>query len=123
MKKRALNKRRTKQFIHTDMVDGKSLLAGSGHLGQHPGNVSACNSTYIVLSCLQYLYQFSTPSPNATVSSKNALGIFEETGLDSYAQEDLDLFFADQTPTRIPRGTHPYLAAVDGGVAPVPIDE
>lgn len=43
------------------------------------------------------------------------MGIFEEA--DYYAQEDLDLFFANFTPY-IPQGTHPTPAFIDGAEAP-----
>jgi tripeptidyl-peptidase-1 len=43
------------------------------------------------------------------------LGIYEEG--DYYAQEDLDLFFANFTPY-IPQGTHPSPAFIDGAEAP-----
>lgn len=70
----------------------------------------------ITPACLRALYHFDTPSPNATVSANNSLGIFEES--DYYAQEDFDLFFSRYTPY-IPNGTHPILDSVDGGEAPV----
>lgn len=47
--------------------------------------------------------------------SDNSLGIYEEG--DYYAQEDLDLFFANFTPY-IPQGTHPSPAFIDGAEAP-----
>ena len=43
------------------------------------------------------------------------MGIFEEG--DYYAQEDLNLFFANYTPY-IPQGTHPIPAFIDGAEAP-----
>lgn len=70
--------------------------------------------------CLQALYNFAAPSPNATVSANNSLGIFEEG--DFYAQADFDEFFTKYTPY-IPNGTHPVLNAVDGADAPVDQDE
>jgi len=48
------------------------------------------------------------------------MGIFESG--DTYAQADLDLFFANYTP-QIPQGTHPTLDAIDGAVAPVPVKQ
>jgi tripeptidyl-peptidase-1 len=56
--------------------------------------------------------------PNKTARADNSLGIFEEG--DFYAQEDLDLHFANFTP-RIPKGTHPTPAFIDGAKAPVPV--
>jgi tripeptidyl-peptidase I len=45
----------------------------------------------------------------------NEIGIFEDG--DWYDQEDLDLTFAAISPN-IPKGTHPALEGIDGGVAP-----
>lgn len=45
----------------------------------------------------------------------NSMGIFEEG--DWFLQEDLDLFFANFTP-RIPKGTQPTPAYIDGSEAP-----
>lgn len=70
----------------------------------------------ITPACLRALYQFEAPSPNATVSSNNTLGIFEEG--DFYAQEDFNSFFTKYTPY-IPNGTSPTLDSIDGGQAPV----
>lgn len=71
---------------------------------------------FITPPCLRALYNFEAPSPNATVSSNNSIGIFEEG--DFYAQEDFNSFFTKYTPY-IPNGTHPLLDSVDGGEAPV----
>ena len=46
------------------------------------------------------------------------MGIYEEG--DYYAQEDLDLFFANYTP-HIPQGTHPTPAFIDGATAPTDV--
>lgn len=46
------------------------------------------------------------------------MGIYEEG--DYYAQEDLDLFFANYTPY-IPQGTHPTPAFIDGATAPTDV--
>lgn len=66
--------------------------------------------------CLRALYNFKAPSLNATVSTNNTIGIFEDG--DFYAQEDFNSFFANYAPY-IPNGTHPVLNSVDGGEAPV----
>lgn len=68
--------------------------------------------------CIQALYNVPPPNPNRTVSPDNSLGIFEEG--DFYAQEDLDLFFANFTPY-IPAGTHPIPNFIDGANAPVSV--
>lgn len=53
-------------------------------------------------------------------TSGNELGIFEEG--DYFAQEDLDLFFQNFYP-KIPTGTTPDVEGVDGGKAPVPLQD
>lgn len=67
----------------------------------------------ITPACVKALYQV----PNATKADpSNSIGIFEDG--DFYAQEDLNLFFANYT-SYIPQGTHPIPAFIDGAVAPV----
>lgn len=78
-------------------------------------DLSTCDQI-VTPACIQALYNISAASPNATVSSNNSLGIFEEG--DYYAQEDLDLFFGNFTPY-IPNGTHPIPNMIDGAKAPV----
>lgn len=65
--------------------------------------------------CIQALYGIPPTLPETKANPSNSLGIFEEG--DYYAQEDLDLFFANFTP-RIPTGTHPTPAFIDGAEAP-----
>ncbi|KAF3764044.1 hypothetical protein M406DRAFT_51026 [Cryphonectria parasitica EP155] len=73
---------------------------------------------YITPECIRALYNFSAPNPNATVSSNNSLGIFEEG--DFYNQDDFDEFFTTFTPY-IPNGTHPIPNFIDGAVAPIKV--
>ncbi|CAN8104845.1 unnamed protein product [Discula destructiva] len=82
-------------------------------------NLKDCDEL-ITPACLRALYNFEAPSPNATVSPNNSIGIFEEG--DFYAQEDFNSFFTTYTPY-IPNGTHPVLDSVDGGEAPVPLED
>jgi tripeptidyl-peptidase-1 len=73
--------------------------------------------TDITPACIKALYKI----PDATSASpNNSLGLYESG--DTYAQEDLDLFFAKYTPS-IPKGTHPIPAFIDGATAPVPVWE
>ncbi|KAJ4422609.1 hypothetical protein N0V82_002728 [Gnomoniopsis sp. IMI 355080] len=89
------------------------------HVTNDLSNSSLSNcDTLITPACLRALYNFEAPSPNASVSSNNSIGIFEEG--DFYAQEDFNSFFTKYTPY-IPNGTHPVLDSVDGGEAPVPL--
>ena len=77
-----------------------------------PNNLKNCD-VVITPACIKALYQV----PKAELAADgNSLGIFEEG--DYYAQEDLNLFFANYTPY-IPRGTHPIPAFIDGAHAPV----
>jgi tripeptidyl-peptidase I len=79
---------------------------------QAAGNLSTCDIA-ITPQCVQALYKF----PNGTKADpRNALGVFEDLG-DIYAQEDLDLFYANFTPY-IPKGWGPKLEGIDGGLAP-----
>ena len=74
--------------------------------------LARCGSA-ITPACLRALYHI----PNATRNDDvNALGLYEAG--DTYAQEDLDSFFAKYAPN-VPQGTHPTLDSVDGGEAPV----
>ncbi|KAI0975145.1 protease s8 tripeptidyl peptidase [Xylaria arbuscula] len=84
-------------------------------LSRDANDLSNCD-TFITPACLEALYNYSAPSPDAQVSSKNSLGIFEEG--DYYDQPDLDLFYTAYAPS-IPNGTHPELDSIDGGVAPL----
>lgn len=51
----------------------------------------------------------------STKQKGNEIGIFET--YDWYDQEDLDLTFAAISPN-IPKGSHPFMDSIDGGVAP-----
>ncbi|KAI5287896.1 hypothetical protein KEM54_005635 [Ascosphaera aggregata] len=81
-----------------------------------PDNISLCNQQ-VTPECIKAMYKI--PVGNLATSG-NELGIFEEG--DYFAQEDLDLFFANIYPT-IPQGTGPKVDSVDGGEAPVSIAE
>jgi tripeptidyl-peptidase-1 len=65
---------------------------------------------------IRALYGVPFPEYPNGPRSDNALGIFEDG--DYYAQEDLDLFFANFTPY-IPQGTSPTPAFIDGAEAPI----
>lgn len=85
------------------------------------GELATCDK-FITPACIRALYDIpETPEyPNGNPRSDNSLGIFEEG--DFYAQADLDFHFSNFTP-RIPTGTHPILASIDGGNSPVPVSE
>ncbi|KAK0115982.1 hypothetical protein ONS95_013021 [Cadophora gregata] len=82
------------------------------------GELSMCHR-WITPACIRALYGVPQKPeyPGGKPRADNALGIFE-TG-DTYAQQDLDHFFANFTKY-IPKGTHPNLAAIDGAEAPEP---
>ncbi|TVY55396.1 Aorsin, partial [Lachnellula suecica] len=79
-------------------------------------NVSGCDKQ-ITPACIRALYKIPEVEYE-TARSDNALGIFEEG--DFYSQQDLDLAFANFTPS-IPKGTHPTPAFIDGASAPVSV--
>lgn len=79
-----------------------------------PSNLQNCG-TNITTACLKALYNI--PDAPTKVDDINALGLYED--YDTYAQSDLNLYFANYAP-KIPQGTHPTLDSVDGGQAPVP---
>lgn len=89
------------------------------HSYMNTSDLSTCDEA-ITPACLQALYNFTAPLPNATVSANNSMGIFEEG--DFYSQTDLNLFFQTYAPY-IPNGTHPIPNYVDGAEAPVPVSE
>ena len=88
----------------------------SGFPWSAAGQLATCDVA-ITPVCIQALYEvppipeypYGRPNPG------NSLGIFEEG--DYYAQEDLNLFFANFTPY-IPQNTHPIPAFIDGAEAP-----
>lgn len=71
----------------------------------------------ITPACIKALYGIPPAHLNDSV---NSLGIYEDG--DYYAQEDLDLFFANYAPN-VPNGTHPTPAFIDGASAPVPVND
>ncbi|KAH8662523.1 peptidase S8/S53 domain-containing protein [Xylariales sp. PMI_506] len=80
-----------------------------------PENVQGCALNFTP-SCYRALYDI--PDVFAVLPG-NEVGVFET--YDTYAQADLDLFYAAYA-TNVPQGTHPILASVDGGLAPVAQD-
>ncbi|KAH7336258.1 putative Tripeptidyl-peptidase sed1 [Rhexocercosporidium sp. MPI-PUGE-AT-0058] len=83
--------------------------------GQLSPDLQACGRN-ITPTCLKALYGI----PNAHIKdSVNALGLYESR--DTYAQEDLNSFFAHWAPN-VPQGTYPLLNSINGGQAPVSPD-
>lgn len=80
-----------------------------------PPDLQACNVN-ITPPCLRALYGLPMGHINDSV---NALGFYEQG--DYYAAEDLDLFFQHYAPN-VPQGTRPILNSIDGGLAPVPVN-
>ncbi|TVY31921.1 Aorsin [Lachnellula subtilissima] len=85
------------------------------------GELATCEQ-FITPACIRALYEVpEIPEySNGKPRSDKSLGIFESG--DFYKQADLDLHFSNFTP-RIPTGTHPTLASIDGGQAPVHTDD
>ncbi|CZR58938.1 related to tripeptidyl-peptidase I [Phialocephala subalpina] len=119
----APNKRRSKRTFRAKNGFAPLLSkAMSGVLAQTSiDDLSICDQL-ITPACIRALYGIpEVPEyPNNQPRSDNSLGIFEDG--DYYAQEDLDLFFTNQT-RGIPAGTHPVPAFIDGAQAPVPVWE
>ncbi|KAL9088620.1 MAG: hypothetical protein Q9165_006140 [Trypethelium subeluteriae] len=100
-------------------VQNHDVLFRKMPAGAHPTNSSDLSTCDISITpeCLAALYNISPASTN--VSANNSLGIFESE-LQYYRQEDLDLFFTNLTHGRIPNGTHPIPANIDGGIQVAP---
>ncbi|KAE8445545.1 hypothetical protein EG329_013309 [Mollisiaceae sp. DMI_Dod_QoI] len=75
------------------------------------GSTTPCY-TAVTPDCLRKLYDIPK---GTTKHTGNEIGIFEDG--DWYDQEDLDLTFAALSP-HVPKGSHPTLEGIDGGVAP-----
>jgi tripeptidyl-peptidase I len=90
----------------------------SSHNVSHlPTDVQDCGSN-ITPPCIKYLYKI--PQPRQTPDKVNSMGLYESG--DTYAQGDLDLFFAQYAPY-VPQGTHPIPAFIDSAEAPVLPDD
>ncbi len=85
----------------------------SGH--ELPLELQACAYNFTV-KCYQAIYQI--PAVHPTLEG-NSVGLYENG--DTYAQEDLDLYYAQFAP-QIPKGTAPIPAFIDGAQAPAPPD-
>lgn len=77
-----------------------------------PADLQACGVN-ITPPCLRALYGLPV---NEISDDVNSLGLYEQG--DYYAQQDIDLFFAN-IEKRVPNGTHPVLKGIDGGYAPL----
>ena len=75
-------------------------------------NLDTCDR-YITPGCIDALYRIPKGD---RANPQNRLGI-REYDSDKYAQEDLDLFFAN-FEKEIPAGTHPKLVPIGGATAP-----
>lgn len=77
-------------------------------------NLSNCDVA-ITPACVAALYKIP-PSGYEHPNPANVMGIYESEA-QYYAQEDLNLFFANFTPN-IPKDTHPSIVSIDGGPGP-----
>jgi tripeptidyl-peptidase-1 len=112
LKKRTNLKTRQRSSKRVKSTKSSSYPAVNG-----PAQPLANCDTHITPACIKALYQI----PDATsAKSPNSLGMYEAS--DTYAQEDLDLFYANYAPY-IPKGTHPIPAFIDGATAPVSQDK
>lgn len=119
----ALKKSKLKRASHTGAQQPrgpvKKLLPESGQWKwpartntSLPTDLQHCDVN-VTTACLKALY--SIPDTTYT-DAVNVMGLYESG--DTYAQEDLNLFFAQFAPY-VPQGTHPKLDSIDGGEAPV----
>ncbi|MCJ1323789.1 hypothetical protein MMC10_000450 [Thelotrema lepadinum] len=81
----------------------------------NPATLSTCDES-ITPACIAALYNIPPTNHSEKPIAENSMGIFESEA-EYYAQEDLNLFFKNFTKY-IPQGTHPKLAAIDGGLGP-----
>ncbi|KAK4501576.1 hypothetical protein PRZ48_007385 [Zasmidium cellare] len=91
--------------------DGPPGNDPSGY-GDLPPEVQSCGRN-ITPPCFRALYDI--PFPKKKIAS-GVLGIYETT--DTYAQEDLDAYFAKYAPY-VPKGTAPTLVSINNTTAPV----
>lgn len=112
------HKRKRSLSRRADSPWGTPKITGMPFLHNHTTwlNLSNCDQV-ITPACIKALYHVP---PSTKANPNNSLGIFEDG--DFYAQEDLNLFFANYTPY-IPNGTHPTLDSIDGGYAPVNLSD
>jgi len=87
------------------------------HLLQLPDDLRYC-SVNMTPTCIRALYNIPQGYRNDSV---NMLGIYENSELSDYVQEDLDLFFEEYAPY-VPKGSHPVLNSVYNGTAPVALN-
>ena len=118
-------KKRQSAPIQTDELKVPEIRKSSrkpfGSLvGLHTESHSAVNATcaqMITPECIRQLY--GIPATASAVPG-NELGIVEAAN--AYDQEDLNLFYESFAPN-IPNNTAPILQSIDGGVAPVPVED
>jgi tripeptidyl-peptidase I len=111
----SLTRRNTNQFFQ-DSHRPKFQKPSRLRKAQNTSDLSTCDVT-ITPACVAALYKI--PPVTGSVAANNTMGIFESE-LQYYRQEDLDMFFANETDNRIPNGTHPLPANIDGGVQVAP---
>jgi tripeptidyl-peptidase-1 len=95
-----------KRVLHT-------VLQTSPKGYQNNSDLSTCDVA-ITPACVAALYRIPPVSSKAP-HPNNSLGIFESE-LQFYTQYDLDSFFTNYTSGKIPNGTHPVAANIDGGM-------
>ncbi len=100
--------------LEADVSPDVSPAHNISHL---PADLRDCGSN-ITPACIKALYEI--PAPRKTPDKVNSMGVYESG--DTYAQADLDKFFAQYAPY-VPQGTHPIPAFIDGAMAPVLPDD
>ena len=107
--KRAAISRRVAQAAGLDHSRILHNLNAHAKAPVNTSDLSICdkNITPVCIAALYNISQATTKHPN------NSMGMFESE-LQFYTQLDLDMFFTNFT-RRIPNGTHPVAANIDGG--------
>lgn len=110
---RSPEKAKTKRSTSRKLTNTYQSRPAPPRIHGSAANATGCDKT-ITPDCVAALYQI--PKRTDTPSTNNSLGIFEEG--DFYAQADLDSFFTRFSSYKIPNGTAPTPAFIDGAKAP-----
>ncbi|KAK8136137.1 protease S8 tripeptidyl peptidase I [Apiospora sp. TS-2023a] len=120
MRKRSVS-RALRRGINTNFAlieaneEVSSLSLSQSAASDLPPELQKCTSAFTP-ACFRALY--GVPANNTALPG-NSVGLFEL--FDTYAQEDLDAFWAKFAP-EVPKGTAPLPAFINGATAPVPLN-
>ena len=109
---KSLQKRRTAQSRRLEPVKDIIALSGCNADSDKRHCLKHCDRA-ITPACIAALYDIP-PSAITPPNSSNVMGIYESE-FQRWDQTDLDIFFANFTNGRVPKGAHPISMAIDGG--------